>query len=170
MLAAFAGYWYVLDFSWDNFKVEIDGVDLHYVYQRSSRTDAIPLLLVHGWPGSFYEFDKLIEPLTQPPEDQPAFHVIVPSVTGFAFSSTPRTQRWTVKDTARVLNKLMTEVLGFKTYASQGGDWVSFSPFLLLPLSLSLFLCDCIDLLDKFAGLHYFDTFVQHAKLQGGPP
>ncbi|KAF8527055.1 epoxide hydrolase [Gautieria morchelliformis] len=116
---------------WDHFKVEIESVDLHYVYQRSSRPDAIPLLIVHGWPGSFYEFDQIVEPLANPSQDQPAFHVIVPSVPGFGFSSTPRVQGWTVKDTARVLDKLMTEVLGFKTYAAQGGDWGSIISTLL---------------------------------------
>jgi pimeloyl-ACP methyl ester carboxylesterase len=136
LLLSLVCHWFTLKYSWDHFKVEIESVDLHYVYQRSSRSDAIPLLIVHGWPGSFYEFDQVIEPLTNPPEDQPAFHVIVPSVPGFGFSSTPHAQGWTVEDTARVLDKLMTEVLGFEAYAAQGGDWVSFS---------SSRSCRCID-------------------------
>ena len=111
-------------YSWSNYKVEIEGVNLHFVHQRSSRPDAVPLLLVHGWPGSFYEFHNIIEPLTNPPEGQPAFHVIIPSVPGFGFSSTPQKQGWNVTDTARILNTLATEVLGYEAYAVQGGDWV----------------------------------------------
>ena len=86
------------------------------------------MLIVHGWPGTFYEFHKIIEPLTNPPPGEPAFHVIIPSVPGFGFSSTPRKQGWTVKDTARIFNRLVVDVLGYKSYAAQGGDWVSLPP------------------------------------------
>jgi Epoxide hydrolase N terminus len=112
-------------FRWDNFKVDIEDVTVHFVHQRSARPDAIALIIIHGWPGTFYEFHQLIEPLTNPPEGQPAFNLIIPSVPGFGFSSTPRKQGWTVKDTARIFDKLVTEVLGYKAYATQGGDWVS---------------------------------------------
>jgi len=80
-------------------------------------------LIVHGWPGSFYEFHDIIDPLTNPPADQVAFHVIIPSVPGFAFSQAPAQRGWTAEDTARLLNKLMSDVLGYNSYAVQGGDW-----------------------------------------------
>ena len=97
---------------------------MHFVHQRSTRPDAIALLIVHGWPGSFYEFRSIIEPLLNPPDGQPAFHVIIPSVPGFGFSPTPHKKGWTVKDSARIFDKLATNVLQYETYACQGGDWV----------------------------------------------
>lgn len=115
-------------YRWPQFTVDLEGVSLHFVHQRSQREDAIPLLLVHGWPGSFYEFYGLIEQLTNPPSGEPAFHVIIPSVPGFLFSSTPQMNGWTVKDTGRILDALVTEVLGYSSYAMQGGDWVSTLP------------------------------------------
>jgi hypothetical protein len=117
-------------FRWDNFKVDIDGVDLHFVHQKSSHLHAIPLLIVHGWPGTFHEFDQIIEPLINPPDGKTAFNVIIPSVPGFGFSSTPRRKGWTVKDSARLFDKLVTKVLGYESYAAQGGDWVSLSDML----------------------------------------
>jgi len=116
---------------WNNFKVEMDGVNLHFVHQKSLHPDAIPLVIVHGWPGTFYEFDQIIEPLINPPEGKTAFHVIIPSVPGFGFSSTPQKKGWTVKDSARIFDKLVTEVLGYKSYAAQGGDWGSIISTLL---------------------------------------
>lgn len=112
-------------FRWNNFKVDIDGVNLHFVHQRSLRPDAIPLLILHGWPGTFFEFDQVIEPLINPPDGKTAFHVIIPSLPGFGFSSTPRKKGWTVKDSARLFDKLATKVLGYGSYVAQGGDWVS---------------------------------------------
>ena len=114
-----------MNFRWDHFKVDIDAINLHFVHQKSSHLNAVPLLIVHGWPGTFYEFDQIIEPLINPPEGQTAFHVIIPSVPGFGFSSTPRKKGWTVRDSASLFDKLMTEVLGYESYAAQGGDWVS---------------------------------------------
>jgi pimeloyl-ACP methyl ester carboxylesterase len=105
--------------------VDIDGVDLHFVHQKSLHLHAIPLLIVHGWPGTFHEFDQIIEPLINPSDGKTAFNVIIPSIPGFGFSSTPRRKGWTVRDSARLFNKLVTEVLGYESYAAQGGDWVS---------------------------------------------
>jgi pimeloyl-ACP methyl ester carboxylesterase len=112
--------------------VDIDGVNLHFVHQTSPQMNAIPLIIVHGWPGTFYEFDGIIEPLINPPAGKQAFHVIIPSVPGFGLSSTPHKKGWTVRDTARLFDKLVTDVLGYKSYAAQGGDWVGFILVLLL--------------------------------------
>src|ERR1700733_7468850 len=71
----------------DQFTTEIDGQQIYFIHQRSLRPDAIPLLLIHGWPGSILEFLALIEPLTDPKESHsPAFDVVIPSLPGFGFS------------------------------------------------------------------------------------
>ncbi|KAN0061585.1 hypothetical protein ACQY0O_006432 [Thecaphora frezii] len=113
----------------DHFTTSIDWCErLHFVHRRSSRADAIPLILIHGWPGSWYEFAHVIDDLAEPAdEDAPAFHVVVPSLPGFTFSSPPPTNEPGVGDFVgytRLLNALMRG-LGYDKYASQGGDWGS---------------------------------------------
>jgi epoxide hydrolase len=82
----------------DQYTVEIDGLDIHFIHQRSQHADAFPLIITHGWPGSIVEFHKVIEPLTNPtayggrPED--AFHVVCPSLPGYAFSGKPQASGW----------------------------------------------------------------------------
>ncbi|KAH8892959.1 alpha/beta-hydrolase [Thozetella sp. PMI_491] len=111
-----------------HFTVDIEGLTIHFIHERSSSPDAIPLLLHHGWPGSFLEFVPIINNLTQSASTstgQPvSFDVIIPSLPGFVFSSVPP-QNWTVVDTARVFNTLMTKVLGYDTYSIHGTDWGS---------------------------------------------
>lgn len=84
------------------------------------------MLLLHGWPGSFLEFEPIIEELTQQATTATgkivSFDVIVPSLPGFAFSSVPPVD-WTISDTARVFNTLLTQVLHYDTYAVFGTDW-----------------------------------------------
>jgi pimeloyl-ACP methyl ester carboxylesterase len=77
--------------------------------------------MIHGWPGSFFEFSEVIGPLSDP-DASPSFHVVVPSLPGFVFSSPPPRTGWTVKDTARIFHNLMLS-LGYSTYAVQAGDW-----------------------------------------------
>ncbi|KAK4052914.1 hypothetical protein OIO90_004190 [Microbotryomycetes sp. JL221] len=114
-----------------HFKVNIEGLNLHFIHQKSTRQDAIPLILCHGWPGSFDEFTHIIPLLTNPPSDKDlAFHVVVPSQPGFTFSDPPRSHTHTMDDTARMFDKLMTG-LGYETYAAQGGDWGSVTARLL---------------------------------------
>ncbi|KAM0793690.1 hypothetical protein ACM66B_001117 [Microbotryomycetes sp. NB124-2] len=114
-----------------HFKVNIEGLDVHYIHQRSERSNAIPLILCHGWPGSFDEFVDMIPLLTNPPnESDTAFHVVVPSQPGFCFSDPPKSNKHTMDDTARIFDKLMTG-LGYSTYAAQGGDWGSVTARLL---------------------------------------
>ncbi|KAF3019809.1 hypothetical protein E8E14_012593 [Neopestalotiopsis sp. 37M] len=110
--------------SWHHYTAEIEDLCIHFVHEpaRRNREHAIPLLLVHGWPGSWFEFNRCINPLCDPPsDDQPAFHVVVASIPGFTWSSGPP-RDWTLQDTARVFDKLMRG-LGYETYAAQGGDW-----------------------------------------------
>jgi hypothetical protein len=100
---------------------ELEGVHLHFIHQRAKPAkDAIPLLLIHGWPGSFYEFSEVIKPLTETGEQR--FHCVVPSLPGFCFSSRPPRRGWTVKDSARVLDRLM-RTLGYEEYMVQAGGW-----------------------------------------------
>ncbi|KAI0691010.1 alpha/beta-hydrolase [Cytidiella melzeri] len=105
---------------------EGDQLELHFIHQRSNRADAIPLILLHGWPGLFADFRKVIEPLVNPSSPEvPAFHVVVPSLPGFFKSTLPRREGWNLFDIAKLFNSLMTDLLGYKEYAGQGGDWGS---------------------------------------------
>ena len=110
----------------DHYTAEIEGLTTHFIHAKSSDPDALPLVLNHGWPGSFLEFTPIVNQLTQKAQTSTgksvSFHIVVPSLPGFAFSSAPPAN-WTVDDTARVHNTLMTKVLGYKTFAAHGTDW-----------------------------------------------
>ncbi|MGA7302366.1 MAG: epoxide hydrolase family protein, partial [Candidatus Sulfotelmatobacter sp.] len=109
----------------EQFTTEIDGQQIYFIHQRSSRPDAIPLLLIHGWPGSIVEFLAMIEPLTHPKDsNSPAFDVVVPSLPGFGFSGPTTTRGWGPQRMARALVVLMDR-LGYSKYGIQGGDWGS---------------------------------------------
>ena len=104
----------------------IEGMNIHYVEVKSKCDDAKPLLLTHGWPGSFLEFEKIIGPLTNPSEygldSNIACHVICPTLPGFGFSGKPSGVGWNVDRIAEVWDALM-KGLGYDTYFAQGGDW-----------------------------------------------
>ena len=105
------------------YRTEVDGEQVHLYHVRSNRPDALPLLLTHGWPGSVVEFLHLVEPLTDPVDPAvPAFHVVVPSLPGFAFSGPTRTTGVSPKRIATMWAALM-EGLGYQRYVAQGGDW-----------------------------------------------
>lgn len=110
------------------FTTEIDGLDIHFLHVRSPHANALPLIITHGWPGSFVEFHKVIEPLTDPTKHggraEDAFHVVCPSLPGFAFSGKPTTTGWGVARIARAFASLMAR-LGYARYGAQGGDWGS---------------------------------------------
>ncbi|KAI1434650.1 microsomal epoxide hydrolase [Xylaria sp. CBS 124048] len=98
-------------------------LSIHFVHARSSRADAIPLLFSHGWPGSFLEATKILKPLTEPGDaSQPAFHVVVPSLAGYGFSEGSKKRGFGLDQHGEVFHKLMLR-LGYKEYATQGGDW-----------------------------------------------
>ena len=98
-------------------------VPLHFVHHRSNRTDAIPLLFIHGWPGSFLEVDNILDGLLNPPNSSaPAFHVVAPSIPGFAFSPAPRKAGWGARETGYAFQALMSQ-LGYAHYVIQGGDF-----------------------------------------------
>jgi epoxide hydrolase len=107
----------------DQFTTEIDGQSIHFIHERSRRADAIPLMLLHGWPGSIVEFLAMINPLTRPTDPaSPAFHVVVPSLPGFGFSGPTISKGWDPQRISTALIILM-ERLGYRQYGLQGGDW-----------------------------------------------
>ena len=110
----------------DHFKTQIDEIEMHFIHQRSEHSDAIPLMIVHGWPGSISEFSKIIDPLIDPVayggSASDAFHVITPSLPGFGFSSAPTQPGYSPEKIAHILAALM-EKIGYQRYAIAGGDW-----------------------------------------------
>jgi len=102
--------------AWPNFLLEIEGLDIHFLHVRSTNPQARPLLLTHGWPGSILEFANVIAPLA---ED---FHLVIPSLPGYAFSGKPTQPGWSVERIALAWNTLML-TLGYERYFAQGGDW-----------------------------------------------
>ncbi|KAK9770087.1 putative Alpha/Beta hydrolase protein [Seiridium cardinale] len=108
---------------WRHYTTEIENLRIHFVHEPAKRNKekAIPLLLVHGWPGSWFEFSRCVDPLSNPDGGEQAFHVVVASIPGFTWSSGPP-RDWTLQDTARIFDKLMRG-LGYQTYVAQGGDW-----------------------------------------------
>ena len=109
-----------------NFKTTIDNIDLHFIHKKGSGKNPIPLLLCHGWPGSIMEFFNVIEKLSHPEKfggkEEDAFDVIVPSLPGFGFSGRP-SKPIGPRKMANILNNLMVNKLGYKSYLSQGGDF-----------------------------------------------
>ncbi|NRG41191.1 alpha/beta fold hydrolase [Rathayibacter sp. VKM Ac-2835] len=107
------------------FSTVIDGQTIHFAHVRSAVAGAVPLLLTHGWPGSFLEFLGLIGPLTDPVahggEAADAFDVVIPSIPGFGFSSPLASDGWTTRRIAEAWLTLMDR-LGYDRFAVQGGD------------------------------------------------
>jgi epoxide hydrolase len=108
------------------FTTEIDGLNIHFLHVRSKHAGAMPLILTHGWPGSVMEFMKVIGPLTDPTahggKAEDAFHVVAPSLPGYAFSDKPTTAGWGVAKIAGAWITLMAR-LGYTRWVAQGGDW-----------------------------------------------
>ena len=128
-------YWQK-DFSWrefedrfnlfDQFTLDIDDLQTHFIHQRSNHDCATPILITHGWPGSILEFINVIDRLTQPEkfggDASDAFHVICPSLPGFGWSAPASSPGMNAEAIAKRHAKLMN-VLGYDKYIAQGGDW-----------------------------------------------
>lgn len=105
------------------YRTAIDGLGIHFLHVRSPRSDAQPLLVTHGWPGSVVEILDVLDALTDPGDDAvPAFDVIAPSLPGFGFSDKPTGPGWGVDRIADAWAELMTR-LGYERFLAQGGDW-----------------------------------------------
>ena len=146
--------------AFDQFVTEVDGQRIHFVHQRSPEPGALPLLISHGWPGSVVEFLDVIGPLTDPrghggdPAD--AFHVIAPSLPGYAFSGPTRAPGWHPRRIAEAYVSLMA-TLGYDRYGAQGGDWGSIVAANVADLDA-----------DHVAGLHL--NFLTVPKPEGADP
>tara|TARA_R110002110_G_scaffold406421_1_gene626266 strand:+ start:67318 stop:68469 length:1152 start_codon:yes stop_codon:yes gene_type:complete len=113
---------------WPQFKTTIDDIDIHFIHRTSPHPDALPLIISHGWPGSVVEFHKIIDALADPVAHggraEDAFHVVVPSLPGYGFSSKPAATGTNVEMIGKLWGKLMAR-LGYDRYVAQGGDWGS---------------------------------------------
>jgi len=113
--------------SFRQFKAPLGGIDLHFIHEEGKGANPMPLLLMHGWPGSIVEFLKVLPMLTDParfgadPAD--AFTVVAPSLPGYGLSFAPGQKRFGVEAISDVFASLMTDVLGYPRFAAQGGDW-----------------------------------------------
>ena len=109
-----------------NFLTNIDGLDIHFIHVKSKHENALPIIITHGWPGSIIEQLKIIEPLTDPTahggKAEDAFHVVVPSMPGYGFSSRPTEVGW---GPPRIVHAWLTlmQRLGYERFVAQGGDW-----------------------------------------------
>ena len=133
-LQALARYW-TTDYAWrkcearlnalPQFTTEIDGVEIHFIHVRSRHENALPLIMTHGWPGSVVELLETVGPLTDPTahggKAENAFHLVLPSLPGYGFSSEPTDVGWEAGRTARAWAELMSR-LGYDRYVAQGGD------------------------------------------------
>jgi pimeloyl-ACP methyl ester carboxylesterase len=133
-MRALADYW-TTEYDWracearlnelPQFKTEIDGVEIHFIHVRSKHEDALPLIMTHGWPGSVVELLETVGPLTDPTAHGgsagDAFHLVLPSLPGYGFSSEPAELGWDAARTGRAWAKLMHR-LGYDRYVAQGGD------------------------------------------------
>jgi microsomal epoxide hydrolase len=112
--------------AFDQFKTNIDGVDIHFIHQKSKNPNAMPLLLLNGWPSSIVEYEKVIGPLTDPVayggRAEDSFDVVIPSMPGFGFSGKPRERGFNPERIAKMWIQLMAR-LGYMHYAAHGSDW-----------------------------------------------
>src|SRR5437870_904298 len=129
------------------FVASIDGIDLHFIHEPGVGPAPLPLLLSHGWPGSIVEFERIIPLLTDParfggdPAD--AFTVVAPSLPGYTLSFKAGQPRLGIVEMADLFAALMTDVLGYRRFAAQGGDWGAFITSILGASHT-----------DKLAGIH----------------
>jgi epoxide hydrolase len=130
-LKALVGYWRD-KYDWraqerrlnqfDQFKTSIDGVDVHFIHQRSKQPNATPLLLLNGWPSSIVEYAKVIGPLTDGGSAGDSFNIVIPSMPGYGFSGKPRERGFNQDRIAGMWVRLMAR-LGYGRYAVHGSDW-----------------------------------------------
>ncbi|KAI8099964.1 Alpha/Beta hydrolase protein [Halteromyces radiatus] len=107
---------------WHHYHTKIEDLNIHFIHEPSSHPDALPILLCHGWPSTFYEFHKVINALRDGENGKQAFHVVVPSLPGYGFSDPPKTPGCGVVKMSDMLNTLMIK-LGYSKYLFSGTDY-----------------------------------------------
>lgn len=131
-------YW-IRDFDWrkqereinsfSHYRAEIDGVPIHFIHEPGKGPNPMPLIVTHGWPWTFWDMKKVIRPLADPAsfggDPRDAFDVVVPSLPGYGFSTPLTKPGVNYAETAELWVTLMREVLGYRKFAAQGGDWGS---------------------------------------------
>jgi pimeloyl-ACP methyl ester carboxylesterase len=109
-----------------HFNTSIDGMRVHFIYEKGKGPKPRPLILTHGWPSTFFEMTKIIPLLTDPAafggDANDAFDVMVPSLPGFGFSESPKQRGFSSWQIAELWTKLMTEKLGYSKFFAHGGD------------------------------------------------
>ncbi len=112
--------------SFRHFRANVGGLGIHFIHERGKGPDPMPLVITHGWPGSFFEMHKIIPLLVDPAshggDPRDSFDVVAPSLPGFGFSDHAREQGMEVGRTAALWEELMTEGLGYSRFAAHGGD------------------------------------------------
>ncbi|MGE0385572.1 MAG: epoxide hydrolase family protein [Gammaproteobacteria bacterium] len=112
--------------AYPHFRATIDGIPIHFIHVRGKGPAPMPLILSHGWPWTFWDYEAMIRPLADPAafggDPRDAFDVIVPSLPGFVFSGPLRTAGIGYRQTAALWVRLMRDVLGYDRFAAQGGD------------------------------------------------
>lgn len=130
------GYWHT-QFDWylqekalnlfSHYRVEINNLNIHYIYVRGKGPNPLPLIMTHGWPSSFLEMLKILPLLTDPEKyggnAKDSFDVIIPSLPGYGFSDIPSQSGWNVQKIADTWMQLMTKILGYDRFCAHGGDW-----------------------------------------------
>ena len=113
--------------SFSHFKSKVDGLNIHFIHEKGKGPNPMPLVITHGWPGTFFEMYKVIPMLSDPashggdPAD--AFDVVAPSMPGYGFSDATDKRGLSVLSISDLWAKLMSENLGYQKFAAQGGDW-----------------------------------------------
>ena len=108
------------------FLTAIDDLDIHFIHVKSRHENALPVILIHGWPGSVVEMLSVVGPLTDPTAHggsaEDAFDVVIPSIPGYGLSGKPTTSGWGPEHVASAAVELMKR-LGYTRFVAQGGDW-----------------------------------------------
>ena len=135
-----------------HYRAAIDGLPVHFIHLPSPVVDAVPVIMTHGWPGSFFEFEHVIQRLADPaafgePPRQ-AFHVVVPSLPGYGFSEAPNEPGWNIHRIAAAWAELMDR-LGYSRFIALGSDW-----------GTSISTCLALDHRPRLLGLHLIPPLV----------
>ena len=113
--------------SFSHFKSKVDGLNIHFIHEKGKGPNPMPLVITHGWPGTFFEMYKVIPMLSDPAshggDPAYAFDVVAPSMPGYGFSDATDKRGLSVLSIGDLWAKLMSENLGYQKFAAQGGDW-----------------------------------------------